>query len=216
MALGIDGKIKLPKRKGWLAPGDVFASRLKTHLLKRMKKEGRLTRDQLEALWAIEWNCDVKNFGSGENAFKYLGAYVFKGPICDSRILAVGEDIVTIATKDRESGERRTVPMDGVEFVRRYLKHALPPRIHRLRYFGFLHGKSRIKRESVREQLREIEGSVSQSVSTENAVSKERRKPVIRCPNCGAAMTRLGKSARAPPQEKRIPEIWKRRFPRPA
>lgn len=62
-AIGIDanGKLKRPRRKGWLARGEVFASRLRTLLLKAIKAEGLLGPSELQELWKIGWNCDVEN-----------------------------------------------------------------------------------------------------------------------------------------------------------
>jgi len=152
-AVGLDakGKLKRPRKANWLARGDVFARRLQTLLLGSLRDEGLLGESEIQSLWRTGWNCDVENFGSGENAIKYLGAYVCKGPISDSRILAIDAETVTISVKDRESGERRAVRIDGAEFVRRYLQHALPQGFHAVRYYGFLHPRAQAKLATIRE-----------------------------------------------------------------
>jgi hypothetical protein len=155
IGIGKDGKVRRPRDPKWLAKGDIFASRLKTLLLKELKTRDMLPASDISKLWKIGWNCDVDNFGSGENAIKYLGKYLFKGPISDSRILDCDDRTVRISVKDRQTGEPYSVEIDGVEFVRRYLQHALPGGFHRLRYYGFLHCRSRGKLQSIREQLGE-------------------------------------------------------------
>lgn len=207
LALGGDGRLRRPKSPKWLARGDVFAARLRTLLLQAIRREGLLEENEIQALWKIGWNCDVENFGSGENAMKYLGAYVCKGPVSDSRMEAIGEKTVTISVKDRESGQRRSVEIDGADFVRRYLQHALPPGFHRVRYHGFLHGRAKKKLESLRAQL----GVLPRSEP--NAASDQEPPAPMRCPKCGKSMRMVGHRSRAPPHVRSIPAIWNHHNP---
>jgi len=146
----------------------------------------------------------VENFGSGENAVKYLGAYLFKGPMSDSRILASDDRTVTISVKDRKSGESHPVEIDGVEFVRRYLQHALPSGFHRLRYHGFLHGRSKEKLKSIREQLGEEKDAQPKKTET-------KPEPML-CPRCREPMICVGHRNRAPPWKRSIDRIWRTRY----
>lgn len=205
-AVGIDakGKLKRPRSPKWLARGEVFAARLRTLLLGAIREQGLLPESEIRPLWRIGWNCDVRNFGSGENAIKYLGAYVCKGPVSDSRILAIDAEAVTISVKDRESGERRAVRVDGAEFVRRYLQHALPSGFHRVRHYGFMHGRSNAKLEAIRELL----GVPSVPKAPERP---DEPAPPMRCPRCGEAMRLVGNRTRAPPRLRTIPEVWNRK-----
>ncbi len=65
----------------------------------------------------------------------YLARYVVGNAISNHRILAIGTDEVSLQTR------RGPVSITGVEFVRRFVQHVLPPRQHRVRYFGlYAHG----------------------------------------------------------------------------
>jgi|TARA_B110000495_G_C23024887_1_gene608811 hypothetical protein len=214
-AVGLDkaGKIVQPKNPKWFVYGSVFASRLKTHLLRRLKKEKLLEEDLLKELRGIDWNCDVQNFGSGENAIKYLGQYVYTGPIGDSRILSSGADHIVISTKDRDTDETIPVRLDAREFVRRFLLHALPRGFQRVRYFGFLHCTSKKKLALVKDQLAALpdnkKGKSRKTPKSESSENKEAR--AVHCPNCKEVMTWVGRKKRAPPKERSIPSIWIRR-----
>lgn len=209
IGLNPKGKIAHLPDPEWLAYGSVFAHRLRTHLLKRIANENLMDRSSIEPLWKINWNCDVENFGDGENALKYLGGYVSNGPISDARIVKSSQTHVWIAVKDRDAGTTETISIEGVDFVKRYLQHALPPRFHRLRYYGFLHGRSKKKLARVRSQL-EAQGIVVPKL----AIPTKPKAPAIhRCPNCREPMTATGHRSRAPPGSKIIRKIWKRRFP---
>ncbi len=203
IGIGKDGKIRRPRDPQWLASGDVFASRLKTHLLRALMEEGLLSSSETRPLWKIDWNCDVKDFGSGTNAIKYLGGYARRGPISDSRILGLRNGMVAISVKDRDTGETVPVEIEAVEFVRRYLQHALPGGFHAIRYHGFLHPRSRKKLASIREQL-------GAKASPKTKPPETEQEPML-CPRCRKPMEMTAQLSRAPPWERTIPRIWLRR-----
>ena len=205
--IGIDEskKITRPRNPEWLAYGSVFASRLKTHLLKALEKEGLLSKAETKPLWAIGWNCDVKNFGNGANAIKYLGSYVRRGPLSDSRILKIQGDMITISVRNRDSGVIEQARIQGVEFVRRYLQHALPSGFHAVRYYGFLHPRSKNKLAVIGEQL-----GARIAAESNRPEPQEPPAPTL-CPRCRKPMEMTAQLSRAPPWERSIPRIWARR-----
>jgi hypothetical protein len=205
--VGIDakGKVRFPRDSSWLASGNVFAARLKTLLLKALKKEGLAPSCGFDALWQAKWNCDVENFGDGANALKYLGGYARRGPVSDSRILEVRGDMVAISVKNRATGEMEARRIEGVEFVRRYLQHALPQGFHAVRYYGFLHPRAKAKLGAVREQL-----GVRLAAKSNKPESPEPPPPVL-CPRCRKPMEMTAQLSRAPPWERTIPKVWLRR-----
>jgi hypothetical protein len=201
IGLGRDGRIKHPARRKWLARGDVFAARLRTLMLDAFGRQQMFGPQQLEALWSIKFNCDVANFGDGAHAIKYLGAYLHKGPIGDSRILAVDENTVTIRVRDRAGARPKEVRIDGAEFVHRYLQHVLPGGFHRLRYFGFLHPRARKTLAAIRAQL----GSPAPPKAPP---ADPPEPPVVMCPHCRRPMALISQRSRAPPHLRVIHHLW--------
>lgn len=47
------------------------------------------------AAWSVDWGVRLQGFGDGTRAIQYLGAYLCRGPIGDSRIVAVKGQTVT-------------------------------------------------------------------------------------------------------------------------
>jgi hypothetical protein len=47
------------------------------------------------AVWQIDWGVHLQSFGSGENIIKYLGQYVCRTTIGDSRLLSVSDTHVS-------------------------------------------------------------------------------------------------------------------------
>ena len=102
------------------------------------------------AVWQMNWGVYLQPFGDGRNAIKYLGAYVCRTAIGDSRILTIDERSVTFTWKDRAHGNaRRVETVCGVEFVTRYLRHVLPAGMRAIRRYGYCHPAAKLKRERV-------------------------------------------------------------------
>ena len=136
--IGLDGKGNLVtlKQPDFLVYAQVLANRLRTLMLQALQSEPRIDSALIAQLWRIDWVADVEPVGSGENAVKYLGQYVHKSVITDRRILAIDTHSVLIALKDRQNQCTRHIRLAGIEFIRRYLLHVLPPGFHRIRYYG--------------------------------------------------------------------------------
>jgi len=101
-------------------------------------------------VWQRDWGVNIKPFGTGENIIKYLGAYVCRTAIGDSRIRSITDTHVTFTWKDRQhGGGQKTETLEGVEFVRRYLRHVLPRGLKAVRHYGFSHPSAKDKRERI-------------------------------------------------------------------
>jgi len=80
-------------------------------------------------------------------ALSYLARYVGGSAISDSRILADdGQTVVILLKNYREGGAFEPLAMPGEEFVRRFLLHILPRRMHRLHYGGLFSPEGRKQR----------------------------------------------------------------------
>jgi len=78
-------------------------------------------------------------FGGPQHVLEYLGRYTHRVAISNRRLLALEEGQVSFAWKDYRDGQRQKVmTVSAEEFIRRFLQHALPPGLQRIRYYGFL------------------------------------------------------------------------------
>ena len=96
----------------------------------------------------IEWVVYAKPpFGGPEQVLKYLARYTHRVAISNSRILSIDDGKVTFKWKDYAGGnETKTMTLDAVEFIRRFLLHILPKGFVRIRQFGFLANRARAKK----------------------------------------------------------------------
>lgn len=159
-------------------------------------------------VWTRKWGIDIQPFGDGENVIKYLGAYVCRTAIRDSRIIAIDEtnQTVTFRWKDRSNPKQavsRIMTIPGVEFVTRYLRHVLPTGLRSIRYYGFCHPSAKAKRQKIAFHTGlslETITSIPEPDDDEN--QQPPGTPACRC--CGKGMKRIGS---IPPLKKYQPSL---------
>jgi hypothetical protein len=93
----------------------------------------------------IQWVVHVKPpFGGPERVLKYLARYTHRVAISNHRLRSLEDGCVTFDWKDYADRSRtKTMTLDAVEFIRRFLLHVLPSGLVRIRQFGFLANRVR-------------------------------------------------------------------------
>lgn len=186
---GLDAarRVVTVKSPGFLVPQPVLRKAFRDRFRRKLAE---LSRDAPElpaidpAVWEQDWGVHLQAFGDGRRAIQYLGAYVCRTAIGDSRLLNVREDTVTFSWKDRaQGGARRLETVSGVEFVRRYLRHVLPPGLRAIRRHGYCHPTARVKRERI--------AFHTGCPLFIGPVETPPPPPARRCPGCGSAMIPL-------------------------
>src|ERR1700686_4943967 len=97
-------------------------------------------RRYLAPLWNTGWVVYAKRpFAGPAQVLDYVGRYTHRVAISNNRLLSMENGKVRFRWKDYRDGNRqKTMTLDGVEFIRRFLIHVLPDGFHRIRYYGFL------------------------------------------------------------------------------
>ena len=91
-----------------------------------------------------DWNVYAKRpFRNTKQVFRYLSRYTHRIAIGDSRITGFDADTVAFRyRKPTRNGHRKPryaiTTVTAEEFIRRFLLHALPRGLHRIRHFGIL------------------------------------------------------------------------------
>jgi hypothetical protein len=103
----------------------------------------------------IEWVVHVKPpFGGPQRVLKYLARYTHRVAISNHRLRSLENGRVNFDWKDYAHRSRtKTMTLDAVEFIRRFLLHVLPSGFVRIRQFGFL--ANRVRKEKL-EQCRAL------------------------------------------------------------
>jgi hypothetical protein len=149
-------------RKSFLLPVKVlsafFRKRFLIHLRKAFQKGKLQFHGELELLAQpaafealcqsaahVKWVVYAKRpFGGPERVLKYLARYTHRVAISNRRLLSLADGQVTFQWNDYAAGNQtKTMTLDAVEFIRRFLLHVLPSGFVHIRHFGFLANRKR-------------------------------------------------------------------------
>jgi len=189
--IAANGEVVRVKNANFLVPQPVlrtiFRARFRDGLAALATEHPEFNLPKIDpAVWQKDWGVDLQPFGTGENIIKYLGRYICRTAISDSRILAVSDSHVSFRWKDRAKGNAlRTETIEGREFVKRYLRHVLPCGLRAVRYFGFCHPAAKVKLERIAFQTgRPLLIGAAASII-------EKTPHIVTCPCCGEPMQKL-------------------------
>jgi hypothetical protein len=99
----------------------------------------------LATLHTTEWVVYAKEpLQTPQHVLKYLARYTHRIAIANQRLVALDNGQVTFRWKDYKQGHQlRTMTLDALEFLRRFVLHILPRGFQRIRHFGFLANRVR-------------------------------------------------------------------------
>jgi len=111
-------------------------------------KEERLVLSVMH-VGKIKWVAYAKApFGGPEQVLKYLARYTHRVAISNSRLVSLENGHVTFQWKDyADHSQTKTMTLEAVEFMRRFLQHVLPQGFVRIRQYGFL--ANRVRKEKL-------------------------------------------------------------------
>lgn len=196
---GLDaaGHVVTVRNANFLVPQPVlrfaFRTAFREQLTRLEEEHGTFGVDP--RVWEKDWGVHLQPFGDGTRAVQYLGRYVCRGPIGDSRIIGVEGDQVSFHWKDRSKADApRVEAIAGVEFVERYLRHVLPKGMRAVRQYGFCHpaAKEKLERVAFHTGRPLLIGALA-------APPPKPPPPPCKCPRCGGVMVRVLRIA--PPWE---------------
>ncbi len=144
----------------------------------RMHQDGLLNQIPAE-VWKCDWNVNSQAVGCPEAAIKYLTPYVFQVAISNTRIVKVEDGKVFFRYKKSGSNRPRTMALDALEFIRRFLQHVLPTGFMKVRYYGFLNPNSKVPLEKVRTLVELAYGFVLNEPKMD-----KKTMPSFLCPHC--------------------------------
>jgi hypothetical protein len=86
-------------------------------------------------------------FGGPQQVLAYLTGYTHRVALSNRRLVRVTEEEVTFSYKDYAAGcQVKEMTLPGVEFLRRFCLHVLPPGLVRIRQYGLLANRDRGER----------------------------------------------------------------------
>jgi len=107
----------------------------------RVKVRAGLQKAQLldqvpPKVWRQPWVVHAQPAGSGEKVLQYLGRYVFRIAITQSRLDWLQNGQVAFHYRDNKTQQLKQVCLTVEEFLRRFLQHVLPQGLAKVRHYG--------------------------------------------------------------------------------
>lgn len=183
--LSKDGAEWLPSRADFFVPVKALSILFRAKFRDALDRAGLLAKIDA-AVWRQSWVVHSQAVGDGRASLKYLAPYVFRVAISDRRIVSCADGRVTFSYRKSGSNRWRTMTVDALEFIRRFLQHVLPSGFPKVRHYGFLSPNSQEPIEAVRSLIESLFGSVAR-LATEPTPAAADAIP-IRCPICSGPM----------------------------
>jgi hypothetical protein len=194
-------------RKSFFLPVEVLSCFFRKRFLIRLRtahRKGKLRfQGELESLTQpaafealcqkaaqMDWVVYAKRpFGGPQQVLKYLARYTHRVAISNRRLLSLADGRVTFEWKDYTAGNQtKTMTLDAVEFIRRFLLHVFPSGFVHIRHFGFLSNRRRTAMLALcRSLLPTRQTEVESSTNSASGCASTIDEPVVRlCPVCKA------------------------------
>jgi hypothetical protein len=148
-----------------------------------LMKQAKLFEQIPAPVWHIDWNVNCQAVGSSQATLKYLAPYVFKVAISNSRIVKVEDRTVFIRYKKPHSNRLRILPLEVMEFIRRFLQHVLPTGFMKVRYYGFMNPNCALALDHISSLIETTSGF---DLAVPQAALQPSR-PIV-CPSCGGPL----------------------------
>jgi hypothetical protein len=187
--LAPDGTRWVPTaRPDFLFPGYVLSPVFRGKMREALRRAGLL--DQVTPdTWTRDWVVHVQPAGAGQQVLEYLGRYVFRIAITNSRLEHVDQDRVTFRYRDRRDGSTQRCTLPARQFLARFLQHVLPRGFAKVRHYGLASPTCRRHLEAARTLLSPASPPVASSSVLSAPAPTVDPGPVPladadRCPSC--------------------------------
>ena len=138
--------------------------------------------------WTKTFVVDIQPVGDGQAVLKYLAPYVHRVAISDSRIVSCDESSVTYSYTPSGTKQTKTRTVPGIEFVRGFVQHTLPPRFQKIRHYGWMSSNSKVSLDEVKWLVWLFLGWTFWLASGHAPQHKPISKPQVRCAECDGEM----------------------------
>jgi hypothetical protein len=177
--LAADGSSWIDSKPGFLVPVRALSVIFRAKFCTGLKKAGLLGEVD-PSLWKKKWVVHCQHAGHGEKVLDYLGRYVFRIAISNSRLEAFDNGVVRFRYRDNRTHQMRRVTLPAEDFIGRFLQHVLPRGCVKVRYYG-------IWSLSRRKQLTQARSLFLLRLPHGNSSTPEptsRDRAAVRCPFC--------------------------------
>jgi putative transposase/transposase-like zinc-binding protein len=174
-----------PNHPLFLVPDPALSAIFRAKFCAGLKKAG-LLHFVPAAAWKTRWVVQSQHAGRGDKVLDYLGRYVFRIAIANSRLESLDNGIVRFRYRDNKTQQTCHVTLPATEFIHRFLQHVLPKGATKVRYYGIFSPACRSQLDRTRQLLPPIPVQTAPIIAPapEESVPPASSPPPIRCPHC--------------------------------
>ena len=154
-------------------------------------KKAQLLPDVPPSVWKKNRVVHCQHAGRGEKVLDYLGRYVFRIAISNSRLESLDNSQVGFRYRDNRSQQIRHVTLPAHEFLDRFLQHVLPRGLVKVRYYGIWSPSQRKHLESAQTLLAANPPATDAPVLASPSESDAPVPIPSRCPFCSVGSLHL-------------------------
>ena len=166
------------RNPAFFLPVKALAAKCRGKFLALLRRAFR--KDKLRLAGALAFLQDPRAFE--QRALEYLGRYTHRVAISNGRLLGLENGEVTFRWRDSAHGNKqKTMALDAVEFMHRFLLHVLPRGFVKIRHFGYLANRERKHALQLCSTL--LSSALASSPPVPTATLPQLR-PIGRCPYC--------------------------------
>ena len=172
---------------------NAFKGRFLDSLKRCLRKQKALENFNhlVQQAYATKWvvHCEP-SMAKVDNVVKYLGQYTHRVAITNQRILRIANGKVSFIAKDyRDRAIKKSVTLDGIEFLRRFCMHILPKRFVKIRRYGIYNPtvKRNLQLIFVPEKKPDLDVLIKKQQTPESNQERFKRLTgidICRCPIC--------------------------------
>lgn len=171
-----------PGNPAFLVPGYALSKIFRGKFRAGLRKL-KLLEQAPASVWKARWVVHAQHAGRGEKVLQYLGRYVFRIAISNSRLERLEEGQVTFRYRDNCTQQLQHPQLPAEEFIRRFLQHVLPKGFVKVRSYGLWGANNAEKLQTARSLLQpppEPEPSGALTSSSQRLAPP----PLTLCPHC--------------------------------
>jgi hypothetical protein len=131
-----------PKHPAFLVPVRALSIIFRAKICAALNHHG-LLQDVASEVWKKNWVVHSRHAGSGSKVLEYLGRYVFRIAISNSRIESIANGNVIFRYRNNQTQRIQRATLSGLEFLERFLQHVLPRGFTKVRFYGIYSSRCR-------------------------------------------------------------------------
>lgn len=171
-------------------PNFLLPVRALSQIFRAKMRDALKARGWLGALpagfWAKPWVVHAQPSGRGEKVLQYLGRYVFRIAISNSRLERFENGQVTFRYRDNRTQQIKHLTLSTQQFLARFVQHVLPQGFAKVRHYGLGAAACQKRHAQARALLEKLQTAAAPGGSLPQTLITLQPAAPGRCPACGS------------------------------